>query len=393
MGVYSYGSGVTISEEFTVDGVPSDPTTVLWTLVDPLGVVHSYADGDPEYVYVDIGSYQLDLPGTLNVIPGIWHYEIVGTGAVDATSQGEYTILQAAVPVAVPYAEDGPCTPWCDASDVWTSCGSPTVDPEGSLAEAVPVDMTPYAYAASSLLWQLSARLYNGRCEKTVRPCSDRPCGFQVLSRGHIVSADDLYGWNGLGWDYGDNHGCGCTSLDEIELSGYPVREILEVKIDGTVVPETDNWRLDKRRFLTRMADVNGNAQRWPSCQRRDMNDTEIGTFSVSYAFGQDPPLLGRLAAAQLACEIYGSGAGASECKLPMGTVRVTRQGITIDRLATLGWFKQSSERLGAQARWQTGIPLVDAFLNGANPYGLSRRPVMMAPGNRRGRFAQSVGQ
>jgi len=225
-----------------------------------------------------------------------------------------------------------------------------------------------------------------------VRPCGENPCGFQVLSRGFIVPPVDWYygypgwGWNGWGWYWDHNSGCGCVPLDRIHLAGYPVREILEVKIDGVVVPEAFNWRLDKRRFLTRMADANGNAQRWPACQRLDEPDTEIGTFSVRYAYGQDPPLLGALAAAQVGCEIYRARNG-DECSLPAGTVRVTRQGVMIDKLATLGWFR-SKER-----GWQTGLGIVDAFLNGANPYGLTRRPMMMAPGQRRNRFAQSVGQ
>jgi hypothetical protein len=68
--------------------------------------------------------------------------------------------------------------------------------------------------------------------------------------------------------------------------------------------------------------------------------------------------------------------------------VRVVRQGITIDKMATLGWFYG---RQGIKG-WQTGIPVIDAFLNGANPHGLTRPPTMMTPGQRTGRFAQSVG-
>lgn len=121
------------------------------------------------------------------------------------------------------------------------------------------------------------------------------------------------------------------------------------------------------------------------NCQRMDMNDTEVGTFAVKYAYGQDPPLLGSLAAAQIACEIYNGSTG-GECQLPSGTIRITRQGVTIDKMATLGWFRSSTRG------WQTGIGIVDAFLNGSNPNGLTRRPMMMAPGQRRNRYAQSVG-
>ena len=310
---------------------------------------------------------------------------------MEAVSEGDWTILPSSVlsPSSTEFFPT-PCTPWCDAQDAWIACGSPTTTiGVGSSATECPVDMKPYANMASWLLFELSGRLYSGRCERTVRPCGSAPCGFQVLSRGYIVWPQGDWGWGnwggGWGWNYPDYAGCGCIPLDRINLAGYPVREVLEVKIDGVVVPETNNWRLDNHRFLTRMADANGNAQRWPACQRMDENDTEVGTFSVSYAYGNDPPLLGSLAAAQIACEIYRGSTGA-DCALPAGTIRVTRQGVTVDKMAALGWFRSSTKG------WQTGIGIVDAFLNGSNPNGLTRRPMMMAPGNRRGRFAQSVG-
>lgn len=407
MGAYTLGTAITITETFTVLGVPTDPTTVTYTVQGPNGADTSYVWGvDAEVTNPSIGVYLLELPPPGD--PGIYYYSITGTGAVEAVGTGDFTVLQSTTgPQLVTWPIDGPCTPWCDANDIWVSCGAPTTTiGSGSSLEVCDVDMTPYAMMASYLLWELSGRLHSGRCERTVRPCGDLGCGFQVLSRGYIVWPQDWYygysgyGWNGWNWMYDHNAGCGCVPLDRIDLAGYPVREITEVKIDGVVLPETEivngitqtNWRLDKRRFLTRMADVNGNAQRWPACQRLDENDTEIGTFSVSYAYGQDPPLLGQFAAAQVGCEMYRSMSG-GDCQLPSGTVRVTRQGITIDKMAALGWFRQSSKRYGAAARWQTGMPMVDAFLNAANPYGLTRRPMMMAPGQRRNRFAQSVGQ
>jgi len=394
MGAYPLGNGVTITETFSVLGVPTDPTTVVYTVQGPDGIDTTYTWGlDSEVTNPDVGVYVLDLLPPAD--PGTYYYAIVGTGALNAAGNGDFTILGSAVtqnPVA--WAVDGPCQPWCDANDIWINCGSPTITTgAGSNEETVCVDMTPYAQMASWLLWELSGRKHSGRCVRTVRPCGDTPCGFQVLSRGYIVPSVDYggWGWGGWGWQWDHNDGCGCVPLDRIDLAGYPVREILEVKIDGIVVPELHNWRLDKRRFLTRMADANGNAQRWPSCQRLDEADTEIGTFAVTYAYGQDAPLLGQFAAAQVGCEIYRASNG-EDCQLPSGTVRVTRQGVTIDKMATLGWYR-SSTRSGPSAKWATGLALVDAFLNGINPYGLTRRPMMMAPGQRKNRFAQSVGQ
>lgn len=405
MSQYQQGTPIEIEDTFTVAGALTTPSNVTYSILGPDGTTTTYVyPGDPAISNPSVGVLILALdPPTY---PGTYVYDVDSTGTVVGSRQGTFDVVPNAVTGPdVPWAVDGPCSPWCDAQDIWVSCGSPTEEiMDGSSVEVCPVDMSPYAMMGSWLLWELSGRLHSGRCVRTVRPCSNTPCGFQVLSRGHIVWPDfnnywGGYGWNGWDWRFdGWDGGCGCVPLDRVNLAGYPVREILEVKIDGVTLPEFDvltgarNWRLDKRRFLTRMADADGNGQRWPACQRLDEDDTEPGTFSVEYAYGQDPPLLGALAAAQVGCEFYRARNG-DECALPSGTVRVTRQGITIDKLAALGWFKQSSTRYGPQARWATGLPIVDAFLNAVNPFGLTRRPVMMAPGNRRGRFAQSVGQ
>lgn len=408
-GTYLYGNAFVVRDTFgvlTTPGdnstfVPTNPSTVTFTTRAPNGVLTEYVFGvDGEVTNPSVGVFELR-QGPLT-LAGEWTYAVAGTGAVEATFEGDWTILPSSVfSPQVAELMSTPCTPWCDSQDVWIACGSPMVTlGEGTLESPCPVDMTPFAQMASWLLFQLSGRLYSGRCERTVRPCSTTPCGFQVLPRGYVIWPGDWgvggfggpWGWSGWGWNYPNYSDCGCVPLDRIDLAGYPVRDIVEIKISGEVLPEFDidtgarNWRLDKRRFLTRMANADGEAQRWPACQRLDEDDTEHGTFSVTYGYGADPPLFGELAAAQVACEIYKSTTG-NQCDLPAGTVRITRNGVTIDKLATLGWFRSSIKG------WQTGIASVDAFLNAANPNGLTRRPMMMAPGQRRGRFAQSVGQ
>ncbi len=393
MGVYQLGTPIEITETFTLEGVPTDPTVVTFTVLSPDGFATDYISGtNPEVVNPSVGVWMLQLAAP--AFPDTYLYQAFGTGDLDATSfYGEFTVIQSPVaPAPVTWARQGPCLPWCDAGDVWERCGRPMLEVgDGSMSIEVPVDMSAYAEMGSYMMYMLSGRLFAGICEKTVRPCSDRPCGFQVLSGGYVVwpTYDGLpsWGWDGYGWRYPDFTGCGCIPIDRIDLSGYPVREILEVKIDGVAVPETNNWRLDKRRFLTRMADADGNAQVWPACQRVDMPDTEVGTFSVTYLYGQQPPLLGQLAATAVACELHKENLEDEECLLPAGTSRLIRQGVTIEKMATLGWYYLSG------TGWQTGIAAVDAFLNTANPNGLTRRPMMMAPGNRRGRFAQPVGQ
>jgi hypothetical protein len=170
-----------------------------------------------------------------------------------------------------------------------------------------------------------------------------------------------------------------------VKLSGYPVREIVEVTIDGVPVPD-DTYRLDSYRWLTRVRDPADpdTALFWPSCQHLDLDVTQEGTFGVTYIHGQDPPQIAQDAAGQLACQVYLGCTGSDACQLPQGTTRVTRQGITIERT-----FFARDERTKA---WRTGLTLVDAFLNTVNPYGLTRRPVIMAPGQRHSRYAPTLG-
>ena len=391
---YAQGTPIEITDTFTLDGVETNPTLVTYTILGPDGVTTVYTNADPEVTNPSVGNFLLSLSPPGN--PGSYGYSVVATGAVEASRFGSfYVIPNPAVPDPdVDWAVVGPCQPWVSSQAVWECCGEPmTTIGEGSSAEECPVDMTQFALEASQLLYELSARQFSGACEKTVRPCGNRWCGFQVLSRGYVVYDPywDPY-WNGWNWWWNDNPGCGCKPLDRIKLSGYPVREITEVKIDGVVV-DPDTYRLDERRWLVRVPDPADPTTmlRWPACQAMGLPDTEDGTFSVTYRYGQDPPPLGIHAAGQLGCELYKACAG-QECALPTGTTRTVRQGITIEKLAFSAWayVPARNARGGRAAGWNTGLPLVDAFLAGYNPGGIKRRPTFWAPGRR---YARSTGQ
>src|SRR5207247_1889627 len=128
---------------------------------------------------------------------------------------------------------------------------------------------------------------------------------------------------------------CRCRPLSQIKLAGYPVREVSEVKIDGDVV-DPSGYRLDGWRYLVRLDDPGPPLvhRRWPRCQNLALADDQPGTFSVSYSFGLDPPLIAVQAAAELACQLLkacASGSGAGSSVLPVGVARVSRQGITLE--------------------------------------------------------------
>jgi hypothetical protein len=187
-----------------------------------------------------------------------------------------------------------------------------------------------------------------------------------VLSRGHLVHwRDDLGSWR-CGED-----DCGCTGESIIKLYS-PVRTIVEVKIDGDVV-DPDSYRVVREKYLQRLDDPGPPVlhRGWPSCQNVTLDDSEDGTFSITYTYGRYPPEIGKLAAAQLAKELLKECNG-EECDLPKGVSRVTRQGIIVDLNAVTAWVKGTG--------WHTGMPLVDAFLSTFNPAGLQRGPVIWSP-------------
>lgn len=226
----------------------------------------------------------------------------------------------------------GPCTPWITADDVAAVCTALEHSGDPSVYDDV-------ALEASQVLFQLSGRQFSGLCGPvTVRPCNPNArCGPSP---------------------------CGCCHLSKVKLAGT-VREIEEVKIDGEVVP-AEEYRVDDRKWLVRLADSDGRRQRWPGCQRLDLADTEDDTFSVAYSYGVDPPLAGVEAAVELACNLAAASVG-GECAFPAGVTKVTRQGITVD----LERFLE---------RGITGLPLVDVFLQAYNPTGARRRPVAWSP-------------
>lgn len=355
--VYAPYEPVTIEFSFTDDAdVPTDPTAVIFRIEKPSGTIITLglADltdepGAGEYTY----TFTPDLWGH-------WEYDAVATGnGVTGYASGDFDVD--APEIGASDVENGPCSDWVTPDEVLACCSDTLAGTDASYFE-------PASVAAGEVLFELSGRLFPGLCYATVRPCGSLGCGMQVLSRGHIV------GWGGDGW-YGSAYRyCGCSPLAAIDLAGYPVREITEVKIDGAIV-DADSYELRDRHWLVRLRDpaAPGTPVAWPGCQSLDLPDTEAGTFSVTYAWGAAVPTTGVLAARELACEIARACDGAEDCALPRGTVQVTRQGVSIDLRAFTAWGR-------TDGAWQTGLVLVDAFLNSANPAALSGPPLIVSP-------------
>lgn len=338
-----------------------------------------FGDGSPiEHTGVNPDPYV-----TSHIYSATGPYTITAKNGVAPDQSFNLTIVAVEPPVVAPLMGPVPES-WVTAADVMACCGIQACDD--------PSIFTAVAREAEMALYEISGRQFTGLLESKVRP-SRSTCSCWGAATGMWNWSWSSGAWGGGGnfwgnWWWGWTNECGdrtgCPPLSVVRLAGYPVREILEVKIDGVVIPETPGldagdgihfggWRLDRWRRLTRMA-IPGPPevidQMWPSCQDLSLEDTQDGTFSIKYLHGMDPPPLAQQAAAALGCQLYQACAG-GDCVLPAGVTRVDRQGITVERGLLANWFNPNQG---------TGLPAVDMFLRAYWKKLGSRRPAVYSP-------------
>lgn len=214
-------------------------------------------------------------------------------------------------------ADFGPCDPW------ELLCAD---FPEGTTPE---LEATA-AMIATEVLWSRTKRQF-GTCSVELRPCR-KECfpawpwipdnGWNNLS-GMTYPFPALVGGNWINIACGTcTSGCSCSRVSEIRLP-YPVASIIEVKVDGVILPSSA-YRVDNFNLLVRL-----DGEDWPRCNDLNLDDDQPETWSVTAAYGQPVPELGKLAAGQLAVEIAKRCVNASGCLIPAGSVQeVTRQGV-----------------------------------------------------------------
>lgn len=217
------------------------------------------------------------------------------------------------------------------------------------------------ASLASSTLHRLSGYRVGG-CPVTVRPCTkgclDAFVPFYGPGYGLRPGIDTTGRWvNGCGC----RTDCSCTSLCEVALP-RPVGEVYEVKVDGTTIAASD-YRLDGHRLVW----VGAGECPWPVCQDMSRNDTQTGTFAVTYLNSHPPDQSAAYVCAVLAME-FASACIGNACRLPAGVTTVARQGLAFT-VAT-----------GAFPGGVTGIREVDAWIALWNPNTIRQAPTVWSP-------------
>lgn len=83
-----------LTNTFSVDGTPTDPTAISLTVTDPEGTAATYTFGAAQITKLSTGVYTKNI--TCN-LAGEWTYEWVGTGAVVDTEVGTWTVWDTAL--------------------------------------------------------------------------------------------------------------------------------------------------------------------------------------------------------------------------------------------------------------------------------------------------------
>lgn len=181
--------------------------------------------------------------------------------------------------------------------------------------------ITEFADDASDMLYVLSGGRASGRCTRTVWPF--RP--FSACTR-----------WSFGGWDRGVYGGyreswVDYDSIDSIPLMG-PETSIEEITIDGLALDPSEYGLLDGYKLFRRSG-------LWPSANDITKDDSEEGTFTITYSFGRTPNLSWKRAAIELICQMVKSESQ-SLTRL-RGIVSANVQGVSVtldnDEVRSLG--------------------------------------------------------
>jgi hypothetical protein len=290
----------------------------------------------------------------------------------------------------------GACQPWINGTEVQAlpsiqaaiaKASSPQKTSGITLSsEQINAICAECAAAATEVLYSLSGKVLTGECGPvTIRPLA-RPADVDArswLGSGGAWGSGYTFGsvvWFGMGAGGVVSH-FGTSTPPELVLPDYPVNVITQVLIDGVVIPP-EEYELRDHRTLVRIRPtpsyVPTERYGWPTAQINDLPDSEMGTFSVTYTFGQDPGSMGRLACKKLA-EYLALPQFGDSTHYPQRVTSFTRQGVSAMVVDVMDILKSK----------QLGIYEVDAWILAVNPTRATRQSAVWSPDTGRQRRQQ----
>lgn len=242
----------------------------------------------------------------------------------------------------------------------------------GDLAGVNPAVTGHAVMAASEILWSATGNRF-GNCDVAIRPCR-KDCTSQwpqdVIWSDGVLTRGGHWGWpwpslvNGVwlnlacGFCEGD---CSCGPVSEVLLSER-LQTIVSMTIDGVSIPASGYAVYDGQRL------VRSGGGTWPMCQDFTVTGGP-GTWVINAVFGAPVPKSGEMAVGTLALEIAKMCSG-QDCNLPQWVQKVTRQGVSMERLSAKEMFEAGL----------TGLYLTDLFINTWNPGHIRDRARAYSP-------------
>lgn len=370
------GDTITLTAYYRLStGTLVDPVNPRADIIDPFNV-EVVTDAVP--TRQSLGIYTYDYLVDAGAPLGGWTIHWTGTIGGNLIADDDVFTVVDLGSISFPPTSSGPIvTAWATELDLCAPCNDYAIDT--SL-------MDEYLFSATEILYELSAKQFPGILTETIRPCSNHSAFtlglFPSSSPGSIIRGETaLLDWSSPGFvrpfaacGCGSFDACSCSFLQTLELPRLPyaIVDVIEVKVDGVILASS-SYRVDDFRFLTR---TDGNP--WPIFQDLSLPDTSPNTFSVTYTYGRNPPMIGVKASAVLACELYmacNPDDFQGLCRLPRNITSVARQGVSI---VTANAQELFVTRAGQPARF--GIWEIDMFLRAFNPHGLSAPTVVLSP-------------
>ena len=209
-------------------------------------------------------------------------------------------------------------------------------------------DYAPEAVkAASYIMWALSGRKYSGVTTVTERYVRFAPLiNTRLIQEAAILNSrvnkalSIVEPW--------------VSAETRIRLRGQPVQEINTVRNIGGGIVSPDSYYVVDHSTL----------------QFSEGALIVPADIEVTYTYGAQPPVLGKMAARRVAIEFVKLWEGDTDCALPQRVTSVTRQGVTYTVLDSQDFL----------AEMRMGIYEIDLFLKAVNPNKAQKRSKVFSP-------------